>query len=71
MDKTKFIIHVASDMKNMNNTYPVGHVGSGIGGVSRYKMIPTSGDWMPVNFLEGWITKAELDANPPPYPTHP
>ena len=57
MDKTDFVIHIAGDIKNKNNGWCVGHEGWTIGGISRYKMIPRNGDWMPINFIEGWITK--------------
>ncbi len=64
-----FVIHVASDRKNATG----GIVGPGLdtGGISRYKKIPTNGDWMPVNWVTGWVTKESLEANPPPFPTKP
>ncbi len=67
----RFIIHGASDLKSLNNTFPAGYGGHGIGGVSGYKLIPQNGDWMASNFLDGYITKAELEANPPPFMTTP
>ncbi len=66
-----FVVHQASDIKAADGTQPECCPGRGLGGISRYKTIPKNGDWMPCNFLEGFITKAELDANPPPFPTTP
>ncbi len=69
--KAEFVVHGASDIKAADGTQIPGKEGWGVGGISRYKIIPQDGNWMPVNFIEGWITKAELDANPPPFPKHP
>ncbi len=70
-DKSEFIVHGASDIKAEDGTQVPGAAGWGIGGISRFKTVPKNGDWMPTNFLEGWITKEELAANPPPFPKHP
>ncbi len=79
MDKARYIIHVSSDKKKDDGTSCMHKdadgnwidCGWGVAGISRYKLIPQNGDWMPVNFLDGFITKEELDANPPPFPKHP
>ena len=67
----EFVLHVSSDRRQADGSQIPGKEGWGIGGISRFKTVPKNGDWMPCNFLEGKITKAELDANPPPFPKHP
>ncbi len=64
-----YVIHLASDKKDQNG----GVFGKGIdtGGRSRYRQILKNGDWMSINWLTGWVTKASLAANPPPFPTTP
>ncbi len=67
--RSNYVVHACADKKNSNG----GIVGGGqeVGGISRYKKIPTNGDWMPTNWITGWIDEASLIANPPPFPTTP
>ena len=78
--KARFIIHCSADVKADDGTSCMEQdingkwtrkCGQGVGGISRYKLIPQNGNWMPINFLDGWITKDELADNPPPFPTKP
>ncbi len=58
-----FVVHASSDIR-LDGKY-VGDIG-----ISRYRQILANGDWMPINFMTG-MTKAELEANPPPIKTIP
>jgi len=66
--KARYIIHGAADAKQADSSTACK---SGVAGISRYKLIPQNGDWMPLNFLDGNITREELEANPPPFPMTP
>ncbi len=67
---SNFVIHVSSDIKSEDGTMVPGYEMYGAGGISRYKKIPTNGDWMPCNYLGG-VTESELNSNPPPFMTAP
>jgi len=55
-----FVTHISSDQR-LDGVY------RGDMGISRYKKV--TNEWQPINFLSGGITKAELEANPPPFST--
>jgi hypothetical protein len=57
-DSARYVAHIGVDARN-----PDGSLAGDIG-ISRWRMITK--DWQPINFLTGGITKAELEANPPP-----
>lgn len=53
-----YVVHISSDAR-LNGAYQTDI------GISRYKKVPTNGDWMPINILTG-MTQQELNSNPPP-----
>lgn len=54
-----YVAHIGSDYKNSS------YITLGDVGISRFKKI--TNDWQPFNLITGGITKAELEANPPPF----
>jgi len=64
----RYLIHCASDSKDASGL-TLG--GAGAAGISKYKLIPQNGDWMPMNFIDGDITRTEFDTNPPSFITTP
>ncbi len=45
-----------------------------VGSMSRHKLVPQNGDWMPINFViyrDEIVSVGKLAANPPPFPTSP
>ncbi len=68
---SNFVLHVSSDIKSATGTMVPGYEMWGVGGISKYKKLPTNGDWMPINFLDGFATFSEVEANPPPFMTNP
>ncbi len=65
-----FVTHLSADRKQANGSAMPAELRD-INGISRYKTVPQSGDWMPMNSLSGFATEAEFLANPPPFPTTP
>ena len=58
-----YVAHIGSDYKNSS------YITLGDVGISRFKKI--TNDWQPFNLITGGISKAELEANPPPFVSAP
>lgn len=62
---TNYVGHISSDSYLRGGIKPY----KGDNGISRYKKI--TNDWKPFNFFSGTFTKAQLEANPPPFTSTP
>ncbi len=65
-----FVTHLSADRKKSNGA-AMDAEPRDVNGINRYKTVPQNGDWMPSNSLSGFASLAELEANPPPFPTTP
>ncbi len=72
-----YVVHISGDIRKWSDEEGKNiYIGDVI--ISRYKKVPTNGDWIPISFITGFgenLTdtqrKAELAANPPPLFTTP